>query len=84
MADLTALPLMILVAGPRRSGTDGDPALIAANGDTMARASLELYRRGHLPGMGLRIDGASVGADPMVVMATAPDKRVSNALEEVQ
>ena len=45
-------PLMILVAGPYRSGTDGDPALIQANVDAMTRTALELYRRGHLPVMG--------------------------------
>jgi hypothetical protein len=45
-------PLMILVAGPYRSGTGGDPAAIAANVDAMTRVSLELYRRGHLPVMG--------------------------------
>jgi hypothetical protein len=44
--------LMILVAGPYRSGTDGDPARIQANVDAMTRTSLELYRRGHLPVMG--------------------------------
>jgi hypothetical protein len=44
--------LMILVAGPYRSGTDGDPERIAANVEAMTRASLELYRRGHLPVMG--------------------------------
>ena len=43
---------MILVAGPYRSGTDGDPARIQANVDAMTRTSLELYRRGHLPVMG--------------------------------
>ena len=43
---------MILVAGPYRSGTGGDPALIQANVDAMTRTSLELYRRGHLPVMG--------------------------------
>ena len=43
---------MILVAGPYRSGTDGDPARIAANVEAMTRVSLELYRRGHLPVMG--------------------------------
>ena len=51
-AGRTATPLMILVAGPYRSGTDGDPTRIAANVDAMTRASLELYRRGHLPVMG--------------------------------
>ena len=45
-------PLMILVAGPYRSGTDGDPVRIAANVEAMTRTSLELWRRGHLPVMG--------------------------------
>ena len=43
---------MILVAGPYRSGTDGDPVRIQANVDAMTRTSLELWRRGHLPVMG--------------------------------
>ncbi len=43
---------MILVAGPYRSGTNGDPALIQTNVDAMTRTSLELYRRGRLPVMG--------------------------------
>ena len=45
-------PLMILVAGPYRSGTGGDPARIQANVDAMTAVSLELFRRGHLPGDG--------------------------------
>jgi hypothetical protein len=44
--------LMILVAGPYRSGTDGDPARIAANVEAMTRVALALYRRGHLPVLG--------------------------------
>ena len=44
--------LMILVAGPYRSGTDGDPARIRANVDAMTSTALALYRRGHLPVMG--------------------------------
>ena len=48
----TTEPLMILVAGPYRSGTDGDPSRIAANVEAMTAVSLELYRRGHLPVMG--------------------------------
>ena len=44
--------LMILVAGPYRSGTDGDPARIQANVDAMTATALELHRRGHLPVMG--------------------------------
>jgi hypothetical protein len=45
-------PLMILVAGPYRSGTDGDAARIQANVDAMTTTALALYRRGHLPVMG--------------------------------
>lgn len=43
---------MILVAGPYRSGTNDDPALIAANVEAMTAASLRLFRAGHLPVMG--------------------------------
>lgn len=42
-------PLMILVAGPYRSGTNDDPALIAANMRAMNEAALRLFRAGHLP-----------------------------------
>jgi hypothetical protein len=44
--------LMILVAGPYRSGTDGDPARIQTNVDAMTGTALALFRRGHLPVMG--------------------------------
>ena len=45
-------PLMILVAGPYRSGTGDDPALIQRNVDAMTDTSLALFRAGHLPVMG--------------------------------
>ncbi len=41
--------LLILVAGPYRSGTGDDPARIAANHAAIRRACLELFRAGHLP-----------------------------------
>ncbi len=43
---------MILVAGPYRSGTNDDPALIAKNVAAMTEVSLRLFRAGHLPVMG--------------------------------
>jgi hypothetical protein len=43
---------MILVAGPYRSGTEGDPERIEANVRAMTDVCLALYRRGHLPVMG--------------------------------
>jgi hypothetical protein len=42
-------PLMILVAGPYRSGTSDDPARIAANLHAMQAAALQLFRVGHVP-----------------------------------
>jgi hypothetical protein len=45
-------PLMILIAGPYRSGTNDDPVLIQANVDTMTDMALRVFRAGHLPVMG--------------------------------
>jgi len=48
----TGKPLMILVAGPYRSGTNDDPALIAANVKAMTDMALEIYQMGHMPVLG--------------------------------
>ncbi|AOI91481.1 DUF4406 domain-containing protein [Burkholderia pseudomultivorans] len=45
-------PQLVLVAGPYRSGTDGDPARIAANLRRLETAALAVYRRGHVPMIG--------------------------------
>ena len=45
-------PLMILVAGPYRSGTNDNPELIAANVKAMTDVALEIYEMGHLPVLG--------------------------------
>jgi hypothetical protein len=42
-------PQFILIAGPYRSNTNDDPALIDANYRRMNEAALELFRLGHLP-----------------------------------
>lgn len=47
-----AQPLMILVAGPYRSGTGDDPVLIAANVRAMNELAVRLFRAGHLPVLG--------------------------------
>ena len=49
---LAVIAQMILVAGPYRSGTNDDPALIAKNVEAMTETSLRLFRAGHLPVMG--------------------------------
>jgi hypothetical protein len=45
-------PLMILIAGPYRSGTNDDPVLIQANVAAMTDVALRLFRMGHLPVLG--------------------------------
>ena len=44
--------LMILVAGPYRSGTNDDPVLIQRNVEAMEDMALKVFRRGHLPVLG--------------------------------
>jgi hypothetical protein len=41
--------LLVLVAGPYRSGTGDDPAKLAANVHAMNAAALDVFRAGHLP-----------------------------------
>jgi hypothetical protein len=71
-----ATPLMILVAGPFRSGTGDDPEKMAANVRDMERYALPLFRAGHIPVVGEWF------ALPMVALAGS--KRVGDsAFEEI-
>ena len=45
-------PLLVLIAGPYMSGTDGDPAKVAANRARLESFALPIYVRGHLPMVG--------------------------------
>lgn len=45
-------PLMILVAGPYRSGTGDDPTKLAENVRAMEAVALPLFRAGHVPIVG--------------------------------
>jgi hypothetical protein len=44
--------LMILIAGPYRSGTGDDPAKLDANLAVMERFALPMFRAGHVPVVG--------------------------------
>jgi hypothetical protein len=44
--------MMILIAGPYRSGTNDDPDKIAANVHTMESYALPIFRKGHIPVLG--------------------------------
>ena len=45
-------PLMILIAGPYRSGTGDDPAKMAANLERLEAASWPIFAKGHVPMIG--------------------------------
>ncbi|MEM8900812.1 MAG: DUF4406 domain-containing protein [Bacteroidota bacterium] len=44
--------MMILIAGPYRSGTNDDPALMKKNLEFLESVALPLFRKGHLPMIG--------------------------------
>jgi len=44
--------MMILIAGPYRSGTNDDPEKIAANVHTMESYALPIFEKGHIPLLG--------------------------------
>lgn len=65
-------PLLILIAGPYRSGTDGDPDAIARNLERLEAAAAPIYRLGHVPMIGEWValpilrgsaDGTAAGAE---------------------
>ncbi|MBL1220765.1 DUF4406 domain-containing protein [Chryseobacterium sp. L7] len=44
--------MLILIAGPYRSGTNDDPALISQNLHNLEAAALPIFRKGHIPIIG--------------------------------
>ena len=44
--------MMILIAGPYRSGTNDDPEKIQANVQLMESVALPIFRKGHIPVLG--------------------------------
>lgn len=45
-------PMLILIAGPYRSGTNDDPGLIRKNVEKMESYALPIFRAGHIPILG--------------------------------
>jgi hypothetical protein len=44
--------MLILIAGPYRSGTNDDPTLMQRNLDNLEALALPLFRKGHVPMIG--------------------------------
>jgi hypothetical protein len=51
-ANSSSQPLIILIAGPYRSGTDGDVNRMEANLRALEAHALPIYRAGHIPMIG--------------------------------
>jgi hypothetical protein len=71
-------PLLILIAGPYRSGTNGDPIAMAANLERLESAALPVFEAGHIPMIGewvalpvLYAAGATVN-DPLAAQVLYP------------
>jgi len=65
-------PLLILIAGPYRSGTGDDPSLLAQNLARLEEAAWPIFRAGHIPMIGewvalpvLRGAGGEAVSDPI-------------------
>lgn len=71
---LATEPMIILVAGPYRSGTADDPARMAANLRQLEEAALPLFRAGHIPLIGEWL--------ALPLMAVAGSKAVGDAIYE--
>src|SRR6201999_3232952 len=72
-------PMLILIAGPYRSGTGDDPALMAENLTRLEEAAWPLFRAGHVPMIGewvalpvLRGAGATGLTDPVAAQVMSP------------
>lgn len=70
--------MLILIAGPYRSGTGGDPARMAANLAALEEAAWPLFQAGHVPVIGewvalpvLRSAGAGID-DPLAQQVLYP------------
>jgi hypothetical protein len=64
--------LMVLIAGPYRSGTNDNPALMEQNLRKLEEAALPIFRAGHIPVIGewfalplLRVAGSKYLGDPI-------------------
>lgn len=55
--------MLILIAGPYRSGTDNDPILIKKNMDRLESMALPIFRKGHIPMIGEWV------ANPLIELA---------------
>jgi hypothetical protein len=71
------LKMLILIAGPYRSGTNDDPNLMQQNLNKLESVALPLFRKGHIPMIGEWV------AIPLILLAGS-QKPGDQAWEEIQ
>jgi hypothetical protein len=69
--------MLILIAGPYRSGTNDDPNLMQQNLNKLESVALPLFRKGHIPMIGEWV------ALPLILLAGS-QKPGDQAWEEIQ
>lgn len=69
--------MLILIAGPYRSGTNDEPVLMQQNLDKLESVALPLFRKGHIPMIGEWV------ALPLIRLAGS-NKPGDKAWEEIQ
>jgi hypothetical protein len=52
LAEIKDITMLILIAGPYRSGTNDNPALMQKNLERLEAVALPLFRKGHVPMIG--------------------------------
>jgi hypothetical protein len=79
MVTIMTTPLLILIAGPYRSGTADEPAALARNLAALEAAAWPIFRKGHVPMIGewvalpvLRGAGATSLADDVAADVLYP------------
>ena len=69
--------MLIMIAGPYRSGTGNDPKLIQQNMDNLEAMALPIFKKGHIPMIGEWV------ANPLIKLAGS--KEVGDAIfQELQ
>lgn len=69
---MTQKPMMILIAGPYRSGTGDDPLKMSENLKKLEAASWPIFQKGHVPMIGEWV--------ALPIWATAGGKQVGDSL----
>jgi hypothetical protein len=75
--------MLILIAGPYRSGTNDNPELIQQNLNNLEAAALPIFRKGHIPIIGEWVALPLIKLAGSMQMEMRPGKRYNTRLPTV-